>query len=120
MPPADEPAKHIPPTRKDDAPPGSGRSEEQVIQSILDGQQPLEKSVDGPAGASVLLSGVKFGRVAIHNNLHGRGAGRRLIDDAEQWVSKVLCNAPVPPGTKEVDANVHISGQANAKKFYDR
>ncbi|KAI3628047.1 hypothetical protein CBS14141_002048 [Malassezia furfur] len=104
-------------SRKDQSPPGHGRSEAQVIAAIVDRQQVLEQSVDSP---SALLSGVKLGRIVISSEHRGRGAGRYLLDSAEKWVIQALSNTPVSQGTKTVDANIELSALVIARKFYDR
>lgn len=105
------------PDRKDNSPPGSGRTEEQIIAALVEGQQLLEQSAEGP---SALLSGVKLGRIAIRTSHRGRGGGRRLLEDAEKWIIKALSETPATKGTKQVEANVELSGQVSARKFYDR
>lgn len=104
-------------SRKDQSPPGHGRSEAQVIATIVDRQQVLERSADSP---SALLSGVKLGRIVISSEHRGRGAGRYLLDSAEKWVIQALSNTPVSQGTKTVDANIELSALVIARKFYDR
>lgn len=104
-------------SRRDNNPPGSGRTEEQVISALVDGQQLLEQSADGP---SALISGVRLGRIAVHTAHRGRGGGRHLLDGAEKWIIQALNQTPVTKGTKEVDATIEISGLVGARKFYDQ
>lgn len=113
----DEPETCYPQSRKDQSPPGHQRSEAQVIASIVNCQQVLELSADG---TSVLLSGVKLGRIVISATRRGRGAGRYLLDSAEKWVVQALSNTPIPRGTQTVDANIELNALVIAQKFYDR
>lgn len=103
--------------RKDHSPPGRGRTEEQVIASIAKPQEVVRGS---PDGRSVLLSGVKLGRIVVSSSLRGQGAGRFLVDSAEKWAIEALTQVPVQQGVKEVDAMIQLSGQVRARKFYDR
>ncbi|WFC93606.1 hypothetical protein MBRA1_000227 [Malassezia brasiliensis] len=103
-------------SRRENSPPGSGRTEEQVISALVNGQQLLEQSADGP---SALISGVRLGRIAVHTAHRGRGGGRHLLDGAEKWIIQALNQTPVTKGTKEVDATIEISGLVGARKFYD-
>ncbi|WFD42676.1 hypothetical protein MPSI1_001324 [Malassezia psittaci] len=105
------------PSRKDNSPPGAGRTEEKIIEDLVNAQQLVEQSADGP---SALLSGVKLGRIALHTTHRGHGGGRHLLDGAEKWIIKALDQTPVTKGTKEVDAEIVISAQVSARKFYDR
>lgn len=103
--------------RKDQSPPGRARTEEQVIASIANQQEVVEETANGP---SILLSGVKFGRIVVSSSLRGQGAGRFLVDSAEKWVVEALAQVPVKQGVKEVEALIQLGGQVRARQFYDR
>lgn len=95
--------------------PGAGRTEAEVQATLADHQQVVESGPD-----SVVLSGVKIGRVAVRKDLRGSGAGRQLMDATEAWIIEALAACPAAKDKANVTARVALSAQRPAKRFYER